>query len=149
MVPKGNHPPSPFGLGSPPNLGGEFLEIKPGIECKPSVRYRIVRLISAGGIGSRQFSEVRIIDIQNSRCRRHKCPPRIVHHIDAIDPNLEFPPFGNTDPFHQIHVEIGMRGPFDPLSPERSNRTRRGIGKDDIIVSISESPVAERTLKRL
>ncbi len=24
MVPKGNHPASPFGLGTPPNLGGEL-----------------------------------------------------------------------------------------------------------------------------
>ena len=126
-----------------------MLKVEARIESKSSVRYRIVRLISAGRIGSRQFPEVGIIDIQNSKCWGHKCPPRIVHHINAIDANLEFLPFGDADTFDQIHVETCVGRTFDPLASKRADGTGRRIREDNVAVGISESPVAERTLKRL
>ena len=126
-----------------------MLKVEARIESKSSVRYRIVRLISAGRIGSRQFPEVGIIDIQNPWRRGHKRPPRIVHHVNAIDSNLEFLPFGNADTFHEIHVKIGMRGPLDPLATKRADCAGRRIRKDDVAVRIGESSVAERVSERL
>src|SRR5881628_2134616 len=129
--------------------GGELLKIEARIECKPSVRYGIVGLIGTGRIGARQFSEVRVVDIQNSGCRSYERPARIVHDIDAIDANLELLTFGNADTFQQIHVETGVRRAFDPLAPKGTDSPGCRIREDNVAVGIGESPIAERTLQRL
>src|SRR5439155_5571245 len=97
--------------------------------------------------GSCEFSELEAVDVHgsnvSSRWPCYQRPPRIVHHIDHIHADFKFLLSGNPDALDETHAETRVCGSFNPGSAETSDRSGRGIRKNDIAVSIRQGPVAE------
>ena len=76
-------------------------EIQPRRERKPPAGYRVVGLVRSRRIGSRQSSEVDVIDI---RATVDEIPSRIIHHADGIHADFKFLSFTEANPFHQVDI---------------------------------------------
>src|SRR5262249_47750939 len=104
-----------------------------------------VRLLKrAGWIGSRQLTEVLIVDIQN-----RIVPSRCIQDVHNINAHLKGFTFGNPYALHEIEVEPNMRGTLDPGASERAELPGSRIHENKVTLSISNRLVAEARVERL
>jgi hypothetical protein len=112
-------------------------------EC-PRAGNGVGLLKRAGWIGSRQLTEVLIVDIQN-----RIVPPRCIQDVHNIDAHLKRFTFGDPHALHEIEIEPNMRGTLDPSTSERAELPWSGIHENQVTLSISNRPVAETRVERL
>ena len=122
------------------------LEVQPGRKRESTPGNCIVRLVRARRIRSGQPAEVDVVDVGSTV---NEVPPRIVHHAERVHTDFEFLAFRQANPLHQVHIEIRVRGSFDPLATHCPDNAGSRAGENRIAVGVLQDLIRKRAAKRL